>query len=95
MPIFTVNTKNPENDEPLGMRITALFPDNFYEVGRGQWLVVFAGTARELYAKLFPEPEFPLSKKGITIFGMAGYAGNASRDMWEWIATRLAGGKSA
>jgi hypothetical protein len=89
MPIFTVNTTYPENDEPLKTRITALFLENYYEVGRGQWLVVFDGTAQELYRKLFPEPQFPLPRKGVAMFGISGYYGNASLDMWDWIANKL------
>jgi hypothetical protein len=89
MPIFSVCTKNDENDEPLGTRILSTFPNSHYDIGRGQWLVVFSGTSQELYKKLFPEPDFPLPLKGVTIFGVAGYYGIASRDMWEWIATKL------
>jgi len=89
MPIFTVNTRYTENDEPLGTRITTGFPEDHYDVGRGQWLVVFDGTAQELYRKLFPESEFPLPKKGVVMFGVAGYYGNSSIDMWEWIANKL------
>ena len=89
MPIFTVNTRYSENDELLATRISALFPDAHYTVGRGQWLVVFDGTAKELYEKLFPETEFPLPRKGVAMFGIAGYYGNASLDMWEWIANKL------
>jgi hypothetical protein len=92
MPIFSVCTKNEENDQPLGTRIELAFPAAHYEIGRGQWLVSFSGTAQELYKKLFPEPEFPLPSKGVTIFGVAGYYGIASRDMWEWIAAKLVEG---
>jgi len=89
MPIFSVCTINEENDEPIGARISSGFPDEFYDIGRGQWLIRFSGTAQQLYKKLFPEDKFPFPSKGVTIFGIAGYYGNASRDMWEWIATKL------
>ena len=89
MPIFTISTIHPENDIPLRAKITANFNENHYEFGRGQWLVLFDGTAKELYEKLFPEPELPLPRKGVAMFGMAGYYGNASVDMWEWIANKL------
>jgi len=89
MPIFTVSTKHPENDDPLKDRIISRFPEDHYEFGRGQWLVSYSGTAQELFGKLFPEAEFPLPAKGVTIFGMAGYYGMASRDMWDWVANKL------
>jgi hypothetical protein len=94
MAIFDVGTKAAENDELLRQRIADHFPTNHYEIGRGQWLVSFPGTSQELYTKLFPEPELPLPSKNVIVVGFAGYYGIGSRDMWEWIATKL-GGKPA
>jgi hypothetical protein len=95
MPVFTVATKYEENDEQLKDRITELFPSDHYEVGRGQWLVSFTGTAKELYLKIAPATEeTPYTIKGTTVFGIGGYFGVTSRDMWEWMATKL-GGKTA
>jgi hypothetical protein len=96
MTIFIVATKHAANDETLNARITSQFPTNYYEIGRGQWLVAFSGTAKELYSSLSPEyvqgQVNPLD--GTVVFGIGGYWGVASRDMWEWIATKL-GGKIA
>jgi hypothetical protein len=96
MPIFTVATKYEENDELLRNRITELFPTDNYDVGRGQWLISFTGTAKDLYLKLAPpaSDDNPYTIKGTTVFGIGGYFGVTSRDMWEWIATKL-GGKPA
>src|SRR5215216_3744979 len=52
MPIFIVATSNTEIDSALKNRITEAFPTDHYEIGRGQWLISFTGTARELYTKL-------------------------------------------
>jgi hypothetical protein len=96
MPIFIVLTTNAGTDTVLKGRITEQFPSDNYEIGRGQWLVSFGGTTKELYTKL--SPEFALQQTNplinTVIFGIGGYFGVASRDMWEWLSTKL-GGKSA
>jgi len=89
MAVFAVSTKYPENDEPLGARILQAFPDDFFHIGRGQWLIAFKGTAKQLHVHLFPQKEFPLPKSDVTVFGIGGYWGHASRDMWEWLASKL------
>jgi hypothetical protein len=94
MVIYTVATRIPDNDVPLGERISELFPTDHYELGRGHWLVAFEGTSRELYTKLFPEPELPLPSKNIVVFAIGGYWGQAPGDMWEWMANKI-GKKSA
>jgi hypothetical protein len=88
MALFTVSTKHEGNDEVLAQRIAALFPGDHYEIGRGQWLVSFSGTAKDLYTKLDPQPG-NYTFKGTVVFGIGGYFGVASRDMWEWIAAKL------
>src|SRR5216684_3426643 len=95
--IFSVATIHAKaNDELLKTRIAELFPSDHYEIGRGQWLVFFPGTAQELYVKLAPPADdnpYPLT--GTTVFGISGYFGVASRDMWDWMATKLKTAKSA
>ena len=89
MPIFIVVTANPEKDPLLKGRIVENFPTEHYEIGRGQWLVSFGGTSKELYFKLSPESaqsQYPLTST--VVFGVAGYWGVASMEMWEWIRTR-------
>jgi len=90
MPIFTVATKHEENDDFIKSRIELLFPEDHYDVGRGQWLVAFGGTAKDLYLRIaVPDGDNPYTLKGTTVFGIAGYFGLTSRDMWEWVATKL------
>lgn len=93
MPIFIVATTKPEVDLVLKNRIVDQFPAEHYEIGRGQWLVSFSGTSKELYFKLSPEAAqsntYPLTNT--VVFGVAGYWGVASMEMWEWINTRLGG----
>jgi hypothetical protein len=97
MPLFIVATTKAEIDPLLKDRITENFPTDHYEIGRGQWLVSFNGTATELYKKLSPEytqEKQPYPLQSTVVFGIAGYFGIASIDMWEWVRTRL-GSKSA
>lgn len=90
MPIFQVTTKEQSNDEAIGSRIKEHFPNEHYEIGRGGWLVVFGGTSKELYNKLFPEEELTLPSNDVIIVGVSGYWGITSPDMWEWIKVKQA-----
>lgn len=96
--IFSIATIHESNDSVLKERITAIFPGNYYELGRGQWLVAFDGTAQELFTKISPLPTPnapPEVASGLRIlygtvaFGIGGYYGIASRDLWEWVAIKL------
>jgi len=91
MGVFIIATTHTTNDAVLKGRITLQFPGDYYDIGRGQWLVAFNGTAQELYTKLISDVPAPLSLKGTVIFGVGGYYGVASRDMWEWMANKLGG----
>jgi hypothetical protein len=89
--VFNVFTVAEDNHEPLRNRIQSRFPSNYYEISPGEWLVSHAGTAKEVFITLFPEPEFPLPAKNVVIFGVVGYWGFLSKDVWEWIAAKLGG----
>jgi hypothetical protein len=93
--VFIIVSKHEQNDAALRSNITAQFPADYYEIGRGQWLVSFSGTAQELSVKvgLITQDKASLIS-GVAVFGIAGYYGVASRDMWEWIATKLSTGPS-
>jgi hypothetical protein len=66
--------------------VEAAFPHDCLKVGPGQWLVAYAGTAKELSDTL-----------GVTqgrtdpaiIIAAAGYYGRADSSVWEWINSRL------
>lgn len=87
MTVFIVATIHEALDAKVKERLDKHFPDDYYEVGRGKWLVASKGTAQALYLKLC-EGE-PFSDNKYLTFGMAGYYGVGSRDMWEWIAAKL------
>jgi hypothetical protein len=92
MSVFIIATKDPKMDEVLKERIAKQFPADYYDIGRGQWLVAYNGTAKALFTEL-TEDKQPVVK-GTVVFGIGGYYGFAARDMWEWVATKL-GGKLA
>ena len=107
MPVFIVATTKSDQDIVLEARISEQFPNDNYELGRGQWLVSYSGTAKDLYSKLTPEyvkerekaALEPLPAESVNriplsstvVFGVGGYWGVAPRDMWEWIAAKLEG----
>jgi len=92
MTVFIVATIHQEVDALVTAKLDKLFPDDHYEIGRGKWLVAFKGTAQGLYIKLCDGE--PRSDNKYLTFGMAGYYGIGSRDMWEWIATKLESGSA-
>lgn len=87
MAVFVVATIHQEVDAQVKARLGAHFPNDHYEIGRGKWLVSFKGTAQALYKQLSQGE--PASHNRYLTFGIAGYYGLGSRDMWEWIATKL------
>src|SRR5207302_2353856 len=93
MTIFILASRHANNDATLKERITERFPDDYYFIGRGQWLVAFNGTAQALYSKLISAADQDTlpTPGGIIVFGVGGYYGFASRDMWEWMAIKLRG----
>src|SRR5260370_26649148 len=93
--VFMVTTTHERNDALLQQNITGEFPGDFYEVGRGQWLVACTGTAQERAGKIgIITQDKKTLITGVVVFGIAGYYGVAARDMWEWIATKLSSGPS-
>jgi len=89
--VFNVFTLSEDNRDSLKARIEARFPSNYYEISPGEWLISHAGTAKEVFITLFPEPEFPLPSRNVVIFGVVSYWGLISKDVWEWIAAKSGG----
>jgi hypothetical protein len=89
MTVFIVATTHPEYDSVLKNRFTEQFPNDYYEIGRGQFLVAFNGTARTLYTNLIEDKQPAVSY--CVIFGINGYYGITSMDVWEWMSAKLKG----
>jgi hypothetical protein len=90
--LFFVTTNDETMDAAIRGAIEEHFPAENYPLGRGQWIVAAEGTSKELSDKLGvttteANPN-PLISNTI-VLGIAGYYGRHSRDMWEWMASRL------
>ena len=89
--VFVVLSQHPNMDEHLDAAIKEKFPGNFFFMGRAQWLVAAEGTAREVSDKLGITGVEPPRVVSTVVFGVAGYYGRASSEMWEWVAAKLGG----
>jgi len=92
MPVlFVVFSQRPEMDAPLEEAVKSKFSGNFFSMGRSQWLVASEGTAREVSDKLGITGVEPPIVGSSMVFGISGYYGRASVEVWEWIAAKLGG----
>ena len=80
-------------DGPLEAAIKQKYPGNFFDLGRGRWLVVAEGTAREVSDNLGITTDPPTISSS-QVFATSGYFGRATSETWEWIASKL-GGKAS
>ena len=95
MAAFAVLSRTPGNDPIIKARLAELFPDDHHTIGRGQWLVSFKGTARNLYDKIVPEENILKVEAGLAVFRISGYWGLGTVDMWEWMAVATKKGESS
>ena len=85
MGIFLVTATDKQADVEASVRNN--FPDAFYRVPNNTaWFVVFKGTTIELSEKLGLTSGG--SGSGVVI-PVNNYYGRASKDMWEWLASRM------
>jgi len=77
-----IPTGNPQSFEAV---IPERFGVNCYKLPRGEWLVVFDGTSKQLSESL----EIAQGREGV-VLSFSGYFGYASKDIWEWIAAKQA-----
>lgn len=86
MPLYIVATTTPQTDGTLRERIVRHFPNSHFEIGRGQWVVSYNGLARTLFERLAEGNQYAIP--GTVTFGINGYYGFASGELWEWIEAR-------
>jgi hypothetical protein len=89
MPLFIVATTNTKTDKALRERLVRHFPNDHYEIGRGQWLVSFRGLARGLFERIAEHDQEAIVDT--VILGINGFYGYASGEIWEWIAAKSRG----
>jgi hypothetical protein len=89
--LFIVASRHAANDETIKSLIVQHFPTDYYDIGRGQWIVAFSGTAKELFETLIPDGQedaiLPTSG-GTVVFGISGYWGFTTEDLWEWMTVK-------
>lgn len=74
-----------EAAEAIGKTVRENFPSESYSLPRGEWLIAFGGTTRELSDKL----GISEGQSGSAIIvSVMNYWGYASKDIWEWISVK-------
>lgn len=62
------------------------FGKKAYKMPRGEWLVAFEGTSKQLSDEIrISNSETPLGVNG-AVLSFSGYYGRAPTDLWEWIS---------
>jgi hypothetical protein len=65
------------------------FPDNFYLIEAGKWLVATSlVTAKQVSDRIGITNDENIGQLTGLVIRMAGYFGMASKDMWEWISAK-------
>lgn len=87
MGIFLVTATDKQDQ--VEMSVKENFTDLFYQVPNNTaWFVVFKGTTVELSERL----GLTSGKSGSgVVIPVNNYYGRASKDMWEWLASRMEG----
>jgi hypothetical protein len=86
MPLFIVATTNTLSERALRDKIARHFPNEHYEIGNGQWIISYRGIARTLFERLAEGRQDSIVET--VTFGINGYYGYTSPDLWEWLETR-------
>lgn len=71
------------NNSTLSARIAKRFPDAFYAVEKGQWLISTDLSAREIGAELKIEKGGTFT--GTLILQVASYYGLHNKKLWTWL----------
>jgi hypothetical protein len=81
---FVIIPTTTNDSSSLDKAIENQFGKKCYRLPRGEWLVSFAGTSRQLSDELgVSEGEVGVAA---AVFNYSGYFGRANKDIWEWIA---------
>lgn len=74
----------PTTQEQMGIRdkLSEVMPGHFYELPKGEFLVKFSGTSKQLSDDLGISD----GKSGAAVIAsLGGYYGRAPNDIWEWL----------
>lgn len=84
MPHFVIIPTFANNLEAFDNAIQSKFGKKCYKLPRGEWLVSFEGTSKQLSDEL----QISDGTLGVSaiVLNFSGYFGRAGKDIWEWIA---------
>lgn len=70
----------------IGRALSEKFENKAFELPRGEWLVSYDGTSRQLSEHVgISTPEGPGEMGSALVLNFSGYWGLASKDVWEWL----------
>lgn len=88
MQIFLVFSK-PDNADLVRAAVERVYPDDYFDMQDGRWLVADAGTAKDVFDRLSPaERRADALGQWIMIISILGYWGVWSSNVWEWISAQ-------
>jgi len=86
MSIFVILSKTDNNR--IETAILNNFPNDYYKISPGQWMVSVEGTARQVSEKIGITKEEHGPGPAI-ILAISGYYGRWSSELWEWMKNKL------
>ena len=89
MAIFLVLQQRPNATEALSKAIHESYPENFYELGDGAWLISDSSTAKAVSDRLGITEG--VNGSGIVV-EFASYYGRANPAIWSWIKSKWEAG---
>jgi hypothetical protein len=94
MSLFLVATRAEGFDAVIEQAIRSTYPDKYLALGRGQWVVVGEGTAKNVSDAIgiTDTPQSPgivPHVGGTIVFAFTGYYGRSPSNIWEWMASKV------
>lgn len=81
---FVIIPTTVDDSAALDQAVTQRFGNKSLHLPRGEWLVSFNGTSKQLCDELkISDGEIGVPA---AVFNYSGYFGRANKDIWEWIA---------
>ncbi|BDU21187.1 hypothetical protein [Dyella sp. GSA-30] len=68
--------------DALAAKLAEVMPGQFYKLPRGEYLVKFTGTSKDLSDRLSISDG---SADNALVAALSGYYGRAPNDIWEWL----------
>lgn len=85
MTLFAIIEQPGDNGTKLGGAIAATYPDSFYYLGDGAWLVSDSATAKDVSDKLSVTGG---ENGAAVVVEIASYFGRANPAIWSWMKAK-------